>query len=179
MLDSFWQDLRFGARMLVNHPRFTMTILVVLALGIGANTTIFSIVNSVLLRPLPYHDSGRLVEVSATAGLTETTAVSLPDFLDWRQNNQVFEQMAAYRWQAFSITGGADPEMLHGWYVTASFFPTLGVQPVKGRSFSPDADSDGAAREVIISYGLWQRRFGGDAGVIRQTINLNNTQYQV
>src|SRR5689334_16747761 len=114
-LESFWQDLRFGARMLVKRPRFTITVLVVLALGTGANAAIFSVVNSVLLRPLPYHHSERLVEVSETAGPTETTAVSLPDFLDWQHNNQVFEQMAAYRWQAFSITGGSDPEMLHGW----------------------------------------------------------------
>ena len=164
--------------MLLKRPRFTLTILVVLALGIGANTAIFSIVNSVLLRPLPYHDASRLVEVAETAG-PETTAVSLPDFLDWRQNNQVFEQMALYRWQAFSITGGADPEMLHGWYVTSSFFPTLGVQPIKGRSFSEDEDSNGGAPVVMISYALWQRRFGGDPGVVGQTINLNNSQYVV
>ena len=160
--------------MLVKRPRFTVTILVVLALGIGANTAIFSIVNSVLLRPLPYHDSERLVEVSETAGPAETTAVSYPDFLDWRQNNQVFEQMAAYRWQAFSITGGADPEMLHGWYVTADFFPTLGVQPIKGRTFSADEDSNEGARVVMISHGLWQKRFGGDPSIVGQTINLNN-----
>jgi len=183
MLESFWQDLRFGARMLVKRPRFTITILVVLALGIGANTAIFSIVNSVLLRPLPYRNAQRLVEVSETAGtnagVTETTAVSLPDFLDWRQNNQVFEQMALYRWQAFSITGGADPEMLHGWYVTADFFPTLGVEAIKGRSFSSDEDGNGGARVVMISHALWQRRFGGDPSVVGQTINLNNTQYVV
>jgi putative ABC transport system permease protein len=178
MLDSFFQDLRFGARMLVKRPRFTLTILVVLALGIGANTAIFSIVNSVLLRPLPYHDASRLVEVSETAG-AETTAVSLPDFVDWRQSNQVFEQMALYRWQAFSITGGGDPEMVHGWYVTESFFPTLGVQPIKGRSFSAAEDNNGGARVAMISYALWQRRFGGDAGVVGQTINLNNSQYVV
>ncbi|HEV2836940.1 MAG TPA: ABC transporter permease [Pyrinomonadaceae bacterium] len=183
MLESFWQDLRFGTRMLVKQPRFTITILVVLALGIGANTAIFSIVNSVLLRPLPYRNAERLVEVSETAGTNagaiETTAVSLPDFLDWRQNNQVFEQMALYRWQAFSITGGADPEMLHGWYVTADFFPTLGVEAIKGRSFSSDEDSNGGARVVMISHALWQRRFGSDPAVVGQTINLNNTQYVV
>lgn len=179
MLDSFSQDLRFAARMLVKRPRFTITILAVLALGIGANTAIFSVVNSVLLRPLPYYDSERLVEISETSGPTETTAVSLPDFLDWRQNNQVFEQMAIHRWQAFSITGGPDPEMLHGWYITSSFFPVLGVQPLQGRVFSPDEDSNAAARVAIISYGLWQRRFGGDPAVIGQTINLNSQQYVV
>ena len=179
MFDSFCQDLRFGARMLMKRPRFTLTILAVLALGIGANTAIFSVVNSVLLRPLPFYESERLFEISATAGPTETTAVSLPDFLDWRQNNQVFEQMAAYRWQALSITGGPDPEMLHGWYVTADFFPTLGVQPIKGRSFSPEDDSNGGARVAIISHGLWQRRFGGAPEIIGQTINLNNAQYVV
>lgn len=179
MLESFWRDLRFAARMLVKRPRFTVTILAVLALGIGANTAIFSIVNSVLLRPLPYHDSERLVEISETAGPTEATPVSFPDFLDWRQNNQVFEQMAAYRWQAFSITGGSDPEMLHGWYVTADFFPTLGVQPVRGRWFSAEEDSNGGARVVMISHGLWQRRFGGDTAVVGQTISLNNSQYVV
>jgi putative ABC transport system permease protein len=179
MIESFWQDVRFGARMLIKRPRFTITILVVLALGIGANTAIFSIVNSVLLRPLPYHDAERLVEISETAGLTETTPVSLPDFLDWRQNNHVFEQIAAYRWQAFSVTGDADPEMLHGWYVTASFFPTLGVQPARGRSFSAEEDSNNGVRVAMISYGLWQRRFGGDPHIVGQTINLNNAQYVV
>ena len=179
MLESFWQDLRFTARMLAKRPRFTVTILLVLALGIGANAAIFSIVNSVLLRPLPYHDSDRLVEISETAGPLETTPVSLPDFLDWQQNNQVFEQIAAYRWQAFSITGGSDPEMLHGWYVTANFFSTLGVKPIRGRAFSADEDSNGGARVVMISHGLWQRRFGGDPGVVGQTIDLNNSQYVV
>ncbi|HEU4769087.1 MAG TPA: ABC transporter permease, partial [Pyrinomonadaceae bacterium] len=159
MLESFWHDLRFGMRMLVKRPRFTITILVVLALGIGANTAIFTIVNSVLLRPLPYHEAERLVELSETAGPNETTPVSLPDFLDWRESNQVFEQMAAYRWQAFSITGGVEPEMLHGWYVTSNFFPTLGVQPIKGRSFSTDEDSNGGSPVVMISYRLWQSRF--------------------
>ena len=179
ILESFWHDLRFAARMLVKRPRFTATVLVVLALGTGANAAIFSVVNSVLLRPLPYHDSERLVEVSETAGPNETTAVSLPDFLDWRQNNQVFEQMAAYRWQAFSITDGSDPEMLHGRYVTAGYFPTLGLHPIKGRFFSADDDSNGGARVVIISHALWQRRVGGAAGVVGQMINLNNSQYEV
>ena len=179
MLESFWHDLRFGMRMLVKRPRFTITILVVMALGIGANTAIFTIVNSVLLRPLPYHEAERLVELSETAGPNETTPVSLPDFLDWRQSNHVFEQMAAYRWQAFSVTGGVEPEMLHGWYVTSSFFPTLGVQPIKGRSFSTDEDSNGGSRVVMISDRLWQRRFGGDPGIVGQSINLNNAQYVV
>jgi putative ABC transport system permease protein len=179
MLRDFWQDVRFGVRMLLKRRRFALLVVTILALGSGANAAIFSIVNAVLLRPLPYKEPDRLVAVSEKLRQGNASTVSLPDFLDWRSNNKVFEQMAAYRWQAFSLTGRGEPEMVHGWYASADFFPLLGVKPALGRTFTAEEDRPGGTPVVVISYGLWQRHFGGDPNLIGQAITLNGTNYTV
>src|SRR5262247_3137869 len=134
-MQTLWQDLRFGARMLRKKPGFTLIAMITLSLGIGANTAIFSVVNAVLVRPLPFREPERLVMVWRTN--TERTMgdapVSLPNFIDWKRRNEVFEQMAARRTGNFNLTDGAEPEIAQGAEVTAGFFATLGVAPALGR----------------------------------------------
>ena len=125
-MEILLQDLRYGVKALLKTPLFTTIAIATVALGIGANTAIFSVVNAVLLRPLPYKDPGRLVSLFEESEKGEVNGVSLPNFLDWRDQNQVFEQMAAYSWQAFNFTSIEDPQLLDGWYVSSDFFPLLG-----------------------------------------------------
>jgi len=167
------QDLRYGAKALLKAPLFTALAISTVALGIGANTAIFSVVNGVLLRPLPYREPGRLVSLFEESENGEVNGVSLPNFLDWRDQNQVFEQMATYRWQAFNLTSIEDPQLLDGWYVSSDFFTLLGVNPILGRSFLPEEDKAHGTPVVLLSYRLWQRQFGGDPNLIGQTITIN------
>jgi putative ABC transport system permease protein len=183
--DEMFQDLRFGLRMLVKHKGFTVVTVLTLALGISANTAIFSVVNGVLLRPLPYKEPQRLVMVwtarsllQAQAGVSKSS-VSAADFSDWRDQNQVLEQIAAFQSQSFNITGGGEPEYLGGVRASANLFPLLGVEARLGRTFLPEEDRAGSGRVVILGYGLWQRRFGSDPKIIGQTISLNDQSYTV
>jgi len=184
-LDDLWQDLRYGVRMLLKSPTYTLIVVITLALGIGANTAIFSIVNGVLLRALPYNDPEGLVmlwanrpQLQAQLGL-EDFPVTAADFVDWREQNQVFEQMAAMRPQSMNLTGSGEPELLAGVRVSASLFSLLGVSAVAGRAFLPEEDKAGARRVVLLSYGLWQRRWAGSPQIIGQTIRLENEAYTV
>lgn len=172
---DFWQDLRYGLRMLVKNPGFTAVAVIALALGIGANTAIFSVVNTVLLRPLPYKDPERLVMVfedSSKHGFPRDTPTAA-NYIDWRDQNQVFESIAAIAGGSFNLTGVGDPERIVGYRVSASLFPLLGVSPQLGRWFTPDEDQAGANRVVIMSHRLWQRRFGGDPSIIGKPLTLN------
>jgi putative ABC transport system permease protein len=179
MMETLWQDIRYGFRMLFKKPGFTVVAVLALALGIGANTAIFSVVNAVLLRPLPYADPDRLVIMWEKAA-TQDTSVSYPNFLDWRAQNQAFEQIAAFRRSSFNLVGaGGEPERLAGRMVSASFFQTFGVPVLKGRDFPPEEDRVGGNRVVILGYGFWQRRFGGAESIIGQQLNLNNQGYTV
>jgi putative ABC transport system permease protein len=185
MLAAFWQDLRYGARMLFKNPGFTLIAVITLSLGIGANSAIFSVVNSVLLREAPYREPRRLVMVwsdrpqfQARTGMTEFP-VSAADFTDWRDQNQGFEQIAAFHSQALNLTGFGEPEVLGAVRASVNLFALLGVEPRRGRVFLPEEDQAGANRVVILSDGLWQRRFGSDPKVIGQTISLNNEPYTV
>src|SRR5262245_9162351 len=160
-MQTLWQDLRFGARMLLRKPGFTLIALATLSLGIGANSAIFSMINSVLLRDLPYRDPQRLVMV--WAGLQTPTGiwdlpVSSADFVDWRDQNQCFEQIAAFHSQSLNITGGGEPEILGGVRASANLFALLGVEAGLGRVFLPEEDQPGNNRVVILSDGLWRRR---------------------
>jgi putative ABC transport system permease protein len=179
MLTDLWQDLRFGARMLRTQPGFTLIAILTLALGIGANTAIFSIVNAVLLRPFPYQAPERLVilqERYTAVGFSP----SYPNFADWRTQNTVCSSMSAVRQnESFNLTGAGEPERLQGQRVSAEFFSTLGVQPLVGRDFLAEEDRAGATPAVILSYGLWQRRFGNDPGVVGKQLTLNNQSYTV
>jgi putative ABC transport system permease protein len=167
-IETLIQDLRYGARMLLKNPGFTLLAVLTLALGIGANTAIFSVVNAVLLQPLPFREPERLVMVWRTN--TERTMrdapVSAPNFIDWKQRNEVFEQMAAWRIGNFNLTGDAEPEIAQGAEVTAGFFETLGVGPALGRGFLPHEDQPGAEPVIVLSHSLWQRRFGSEPGII-------------
>ena len=181
-MGTLLQDLRYGFRMLAKNPGFTAVAVLTLALGIGANTAIFSVVNAVLLKPLPYRDADRLVmvwEQNPERGWYRNI-VSAANFLDWRKQNDVFTQMAAEDPQkSFNLTGTGKPEEVWGEQVTANLFTLLGVKPFKGRDFLPEEDRPGGPRVVILSYGLWMRRYGGDAALVGKQISLNNESYTV
>ncbi|HEV8187224.1 MAG TPA: ABC transporter permease [Pyrinomonadaceae bacterium] len=181
VLADFLHDLRYAIRQQRKNPAFTIVAVITLALGIGANTAIFSVVNTILLQPLPYKDPERLVlvwEENAKQGYPTDTPTAA-NFGDWRDQNQLFEGMAAMAPDSFNLTGSGDPERLEGRRVSASFFPLLGVDPHIGRAFTAAEDQPNSGHVVLLSYGLWQRRFGGDAGVVGKTLNLNGAGYTV
>ncbi|HEX8163400.1 MAG TPA: ABC transporter permease [Pyrinomonadaceae bacterium] len=180
-METMIQDVRFGLRMLTKNPGFTAVAVIALALGIGANSAIFSVVNAVLLRPLPYKDPERIVMVwedDSRHGYPRDTPAPA-NYVDWRDQNKVFEDMAAIAELSFNLTGAGEPERLDGRRVSASFFPILGVEPQLGRRFTPEEDRPGENHVVILSHGLWQRRFGSDAGIIGKTITLNGYSFAV
>ncbi len=180
-MNTFLKDLQYAARMLLKNPGFSAIAVIALALGIGANTAIFSVVSAVLLRPLPYPQPEEIAAVWAadnTKGHAKTS-FSFPDFADVRAQNQVFSAMAAYDDLDMTATDrGAGAEHLHGLLVTSDLFRVLNVNPILGRAFNADDDKPGV-RAVVLSYELWQRRFGGDRNVIEKTITLNQTPHQI
>lgn len=176
-MESLLQDLRFGARALVKKPAFTLVAIMTLALGIGANTAIFSVVNAVLLRPLPFKDSDRLVIVWETNRQKgrERDQVSTGNFADWQNQNQAFEDSAAYFNWTYNLTGPDYAERLDSALVTGSFFQTLGVDAALGRTLLPDDAQTDHDNVAVLSYGLWKRRFGADPEIVGKTITLNRT----
>jgi putative ABC transport system permease protein len=173
-MDTLRQDLRYALRSLLRAPAFLAVAVATLALGIGANGAIFSAVNAVLLRPLPFPDADRLVFVWGRTAADSQSAVSWPEFVDWREQNRSFEAMAVWRPQSVTLTGSGEPERLIGAFVTASLFPLLGATPQLGRTFEPGETEPGAVRPVaVLSHGLWHRRFGGDPGILGRTLVLN------
>src|SRR5436190_8334754 len=172
-------DLRYAFRQLLKNPGFTAVAVLTLALGIGANTAIFSVVNAVLLRPPPFKEPGRLVFVSEKSKDMDNMSVSYPNFLDWQRQQVAFSSLAAFRTEEWNLTGTSHPERVVGLQVSASFFPTLGVQPLRGRVFEADEDKVGGERVVVLSEGLWQRRFGADPAVLNRPISLNGESYTV
>ena len=180
-METFWQDLRFGFRQLLGKPGFAAIATLSLALGIGANTAIFSLVDAVLLRPLPFHDPDRLVVVwedAAKIGFPRNTPAPA-NYADWKAQNRVFEDMAAITWRGFNLTDEGEPEKVEAQAVTANFFPLLGVKPDLGRVFNGEEDQPGRNNVAVISYGLWQRRFGGDPALIGKEILLDGQKYMV
>jgi putative ABC transport system permease protein len=181
MMGALWQDLRYAFRMLSKKPGFAVVVVLTLALGIGANTAIFTVVNAALLRPLPFREPDRLVhlwETKAQQQFKEREA-SYPDYQDWKTNSQVFEGVAGYSRRSFSLTGLDTPDRIEGAAVTDNFFQVLGVETVAGRSFQPGEDQPGTERLVILSYNLWQRRFGSDPKLIGQALTLNGARHVV
>ncbi len=174
--------MRYGLRMLWKSPGFTLIAIAALALGIGANTAIFSVVNGVLLRPLPFAQSDHLMivwESNLQRGVTKNQ-VSYPDFADWREQNHTFERLASFHDSNFVLTGGSEPLRLRGQVVNADLFPLLGVQPVIGRAFRAEEDKPGeGGRVVLLSYALWQKQFGSDPRVVGQAVTLNGESYTV
>jgi putative ABC transport system permease protein len=182
MMQTLLQDLRYGVRMLLKKPGFTLIAVITLALGIGANTAIFSVVNAVLLRPLPYSEPVRLVWLWGNLrGGNSTASINPLDFLDYRGQNRTFEHLAAFFSGARDVvlTGSGEPERLRGSVVTANFFDVFGVKPALGRSFIPEEEEVGRNQVVVLSYGLWQRRFGGDPSIIGRTITLEDYSFNV
>ncbi len=169
------QDLRYGARMLLKSPGFTVVAIIALALGIGANTAIFSVVNAVLLRPLAYLKADEIVYftgVNTAKGISRSN-ISAPDYVDWTKQNKVFAQMAAFVTGGAILTGTNEPERVPRAAVTASFFNVLGVQPVLGRAFLAEEDQPNSQQVAVLSYGLWKRRFGSDANIIGNKITVS------
>src|SRR5215210_8031141 len=178
-METLWQDIRYGARMLVRKPGFTVVAILALALGIGANTAIFSVVNGVLLRPLPFAEPDRLVRVGEWSQQVPGMSISYPNLLDWRAQQTVFTGIAATRFQSYNLTGGEEPERLQGRDISANFFDVLGIKPALGRTFLPEEDHANSNRTCMLSYGLWQRRFGGDPQIIGRLLTLNAESYTV
>jgi putative ABC transport system permease protein len=178
-MDILLRDLRYALRILINKPGFTIVAVLTLALGIGANTAVFSVVNAVLLRPLPYGDPDRLVFVSEKSAEIENKPFSLPNYHDWRDRNQTFEDMAAYKFADFNLTGIEPSERLQGAMVSASIFDVLNVEPALGRSFLEEDDKLGSNRVLAISHGLWERRFGKQQDVIGKTLELDGQSYTI
>src|SRR5262245_39269604 len=178
-MQTLWQDLRYGARMLLKQPGFTLIAVLTLSLGIGANTAIFSLVNTVLLRPLPFAEPERLVWTWGEFSQGNRASTSPPDFLDYRAQNRSFEELAAMMFNSFNLTGTGEPERVVGSSVTANFFQALGVKLVQGRGFTPDEEQSGGGQVAIISSGLWRGRFAGDPGIVGRTIALDGRNHTV
>jgi putative ABC transport system permease protein len=178
-MQKMWQDLRYGVRMLLKNPGITFVVILALALGIGANTAIFSVVDAVLLRPLPYPESDRLVFINETSKAMDEISVSYPNFTDWRNQNHVFEKIGVSNRSSYNLTGGGEAERIVTGQVSADVFAALRVNPALGRLFSNDEDKPGGTPVVLLSYPLWQRRFGGQAGILNQPITLNGKSYTV
>ena len=159
------------------RPGFTLIIILVLALGIGANTAMFSVINAIVLRPLPYKDSGQLMALWEQSKQMEEMSVAYPNFLDWQAQNRVFDQMAAFKSDNFNYTDGGDPERMRGKQVSADFFALLGVNPILGRGFSPEDDKPGANPTVIVSHAFWQNRLSANSASIGQPLRLNAKDY--
>ena len=180
-MENLLQDIRFGFRTLVKNPGFTLVAIIALALGTGANSAIFSVVNAVLLRPLPYGEPDRVMMVwgyNIKSG-DKQFAISVPDFNDYREQSTKFEQMASFAYEDFNLMSGDEPEHVQGTIVSSNFFDTLGVKAALGRTFLPEEGKPGANRVVVISNGLWKRRFGTDNSLLGQTITLNGASFTV
>src|SRR5262245_8328966 len=173
-MQKIWQDLRYGARMLMRKPGFTLVAVVTLALGIGVNTGVFSVINAVLLRPLQFNDPDRVAmlwERRASSG-EANIPISAHEFVAWREQSRAFERMALILGGSFTLTGGGEPETIAAWRVSADFFSVLGVQPKLGRVFAPGEDQAGGAHVVVLSQKLWRRRFGSAPDVSGKAITL-------
>jgi putative ABC transport system permease protein len=174
-MNSVWQDLRYGTRMLLKSRGFALVAVVTLALGIGINTAIFSVVNAVLLKPLPYEKPERIVRVYSTnekRGIT-SNPFSYPNFADYRAEQQTFEALAAYTGASAALSGGDTPEQVAGVATSVDLFKVLGTPALKGRTFAPEDEREGGGTAVVISHGMWQRRFGGDPNIVGRQISLD------
>ena len=176
---TLWQDLQFGLRMLLKHRGVSVIAVLTLALGIGANTAIFSVVNAVLLNPLPYRDPDRLVSLWENVPGHGRWRSAPANFLDWKKQNTVFEDVAAFGASSLTLTGDGEPEQLVGTRVSEGYFNVVGVTPILGRAFLAEEHEPGKGQAVILGHAFWQRRYGGDRSLINRTITLDGTNYTV
>src|SRR6185503_16221904 len=179
IVETLLQDIRYGLRMLRKNPGFAVGAVFTLALGIGANTTMFSVINAVLLRPLPYHESERLVWMTESGDEVANRWLSFPNFVDWRDRNDVFESMSTIRGWSLTMTGLDQPLNLNARMVAADYFKVMGVAPLMGRDFTPGDDKPGANPITILSYGFWQNQFAGDPEIVGKSITLEDRPYTV
>jgi predicted permease len=178
-LETLWSDLCFGARMLRKHPGFTTVAIVTLALGIGGNTAIFSIVNAVLLNPLPFPNPNELVSLSESKPNFDQGSISYPNFLDWQRDNRTFSSMALARPYAFSLTGRGEAEQVNAEFISGDLFPMLGVNPILGRTFTQAEEQQGAGPVALISEGLWQRKFDSAPDILGKVITLDGRDFTI
>ncbi|HKQ91433.1 MAG TPA: ABC transporter permease, partial [Blastocatellia bacterium] len=178
-MQTLLHDLRYGLRMLAKKPGFTVVAVFTLALGIGANSAIFSVVNGVLLRPMQLEDPDRLIKIWEKLPAGGQGTASAPNLKDWREQNTVFNGIAAYQFSSLNLRGQESPERLSGATVSPNFFDVVGVRPQLGRAFQTGEDEAGRNRVALLSHRLWQRVFGGDAGVVGKEIPLNGENYTV
>ena len=173
------QNIRYAIRQLCNNPGFTAIAVITLALGIGANSALFSVVNGVLLSRLPYPEPERIVTLSESKPNFEYGSISYPDFRDWQKGNRAFSAMASYRSTAFSLTGSGEPVQVSGEFVSSDLFPILGVKPLMGRTFAPGEDEAGAAPIALISAGLWRRKFSSARDILGKNITLDGRDFAI
>ncbi len=178
-MTSLWNDLRYGARMLLKNPGMTFVVILALALGIGANTAIFSVVNAVLLRPLPYQESERLVFLNEQSPVLDEMSISYPNFEDWRTQNQSFEKMGVYNRASYNLTNSGEAERIVAAQASADLFAALRVNVALGRLYTNEEDKPGGTPVVVLSHGLWERRFGGQHSILNQSLTLNGKSYTV
>ncbi len=180
-METLFRDIRYGVRSLLKRPGFTAIAVITLSLGIGANTAIFSVVNAVLLRPLPYADADRLVVPWGSRGdMKIHTVVSYPDFVDWQARTQTLEYVAAYNSSGTLLRqGDAEPELITGAAVSADLFPLLKLVPILGRPFTRADDQPNASQVIVLGYELWQRRFNADPNIIGRQIRIGSTSATV
>ena len=176
-METLWQDIKFGARILLKSPGFTLLAVLTLSLGIGANTAIFSVINGMLLKPLPYPEGERLLFISEWAQEVPEMSFSVENFKDLRDQNKTLEAIMAYRGQSFVLTGSDRAERLNGREVTSGLFDTLRVKPLLGRAFTPEEDKVGAERVALLGEGFWVRRFARDPGILDKPIVLNGESF--
>src|ERR1044071_4580029 len=176
-METLFTDLRYGIRSLLKQPAFTLIAIATLALAIGANTAMFTVVNALLLRPLPYPNADRIVVlegINPSHGITKAGSnLSIPDFADWQNQNQVFDRMAAFVTGGFILNNGDEAERVRGASVSADFFSLVSVAPMRGRWIQPDDAQTGKDPVGVIGYGLWQRRFGGDPSIVGSKVNVS------
>jgi len=178
-MTNFWQDVRYGLRVLAKNPGFAAIAVLTLALGVGANTALFSVVNGVLLNPLPFPNPDELVAVYAKSPTFQESSIAYPNFLDWQKDNHSFAALSAFRSDDYNMTGAGEPERVHIHMISAEFLPALGLQPVLGRTFRPEEDQPGAGPVTILSDGLWHRKFGSAQDVLGKSITLNGKAHTI
>ena len=180
-MNGFSQDLRYALRQLWSAPTFSIVAIAVLTLGIGANTAIFSVINAVLLKPLTYPDPDRIVQFLVTSPQGTQTGASPTKFNEWREQTNVFQDVSAYDMggPGFNLTGGAYPEQVLGIHASVNYFSLFGARPILGRTFTQEEDRPNGGNVVVISYGLWQKRFGGDPNIVGKTISIGNDSYTI
>jgi predicted permease len=178
-MGSMWQDVRYGIRVLLKSPGFSAIAILTLALGIGANTALFSVVNGVLFNPLPFPKPDELVAVYTKSPNFQESSIAYLNFLDWQKSNQSFATLSAFRTDDYNLTGAGEPERVHVHMISDEFFATLGIRPVLGRAFLPEEDKVGASPVAILSDGLWSRKFGSAQDVLGKNITLNGKAHTI